>query len=474
MQNSENNKPVGKHVAAQPPKPERPVPGNYQVDESTMYGDEADIFAKRKKAQPASQLKKTGKREKNPEARDAGAKVKIPYQHSKKKKKKSTGRKVRKKRRTLFELLSASGEDSLFKPLYLFGREIRFWPIVVLIAIFFMAAGIMLSSTNVVSVEQPITIVGLPEDLEGYKIAVISDLNGKRYGDEQSRLIRILNNTGCDLIFCLGDMVGKDGDPTPFYELLDGLSNPGKVYFICGDNDPGPFVETTRDITGTLSQMVLEDWILGAIERGAHYVDAPTCITVKKSNLWISPATMLNLEAAETRDAWEEQTESEEDGVLSGIAEDYASLPMTSYRYQQSQKLYEAQRTMTSSDLHISLAHEPPSEDFIYTAQEHTTASGRYLMEPELIVAGHYCGGVWQLPFIGPVYVPDKLLDRNGWFPELSKVHGLSSIGETQMYITGGLSVNGDVPLMPFRLNNSPEISFLTLTSTLPENMLLS
>lgn len=81
---------------------------------------------------------------------------------------------------------------------------------------------------------------------------------------------------------------------------------------------------------------------------------------------------------------------------------------------------------------------------------------------------------MWQLPFIGPVYVPDKLLDRNGWFPELSKVHGLSSIGETQMYITGGLSVNGDVPLMPFRLNNSPEISFLTLTSTLPENMLLS
>ena len=45
-------------------------------------------------------------------------------------------------------------------------------------------------------------------------------------------------------------------------------------------------------------------------------------------------------------------------------------------------------------------------------------------------------------------------------------------MGETQVYITRGLSTNGDVPLMPFRLFNQPEISVLTLTSTLPENML--
>ena len=44
--------------------------------------------------------------------------------------------------------------------------------------------------------------------------------------------------------------------------------------------------------------------------------------------------------------------------------------------------------------------------------------------------------------------------------------------GEVQAYITRGLSTNSSVPLMPFRLFNSPEISVLTLTSTLPENML--
>ena len=40
------------------------------------------------------------------------------------------------------------------------------------------------------------------------------------------------------------------------------------------------------------------------------------------------------------------------------------------------------------------------------------------------------------------------------------------------MYITKGLSTNASAPLMPFRLFNSPEISVLTLTSILPENIL--
>lgn len=463
MQNSDNNKkPLGKHIASGMTKTIQKE--DVLLDESDVYGDEADLPAKRKRA--VSERSRIASNQETPS-------VKIPYKKVKKKRKKSVGRKVRRKRRTLFEILSATGDDSFFKPLNIFGREIRFWPIIVLAFLLIMGAGIMLNNSNVAAVEQPITVVGLPEDLEGYQIAVISDLNGRRFGDEQSLLLRTLNNMSYDIIFCIGDMVGEGGNPEPFYEFLDGLNNPGRVYFICGDSDPGPFVETTRNITGTLSQMVLEDWILGAIERGANYVDAPMSIAVKNAKLWISPATMLNLEAAATRDTWEEQTEQEEDGVLSGIAEDYATLPMTSYRYQQALEFYEAQRNMTSSDLHIALAHEPPSEDYIYTCQEHTVNSGRYLIQPELIVAGHYCGGVWKFPFIGPIYVPDKLLPRNGWLPELEKVHGLSTIGETQMYISAGLSTNADVPLMPFRLSNSPEITVLTLTSTLPENMLI-
>ena len=51
-------------------------------------------------------------------------------------------------------------------------------------------------------------------------------------------------------------------------------------------------------------------------------------------------------------------------------------------------------------------------------------------------------------------------------------VSGLSAVGGMQVYVARGLSTNGAVPLMPFRLFNPPEICVLTLTSTLPENML--
>ena len=49
---------------------------------------------------------------------------------------------------------------------------------------------------------------------------------------------------------------------------------------------------------------------------------------------------------------------------------------------------------------------------------------------------------------------------------------GLSQIGETQVYISGGLSTTASVPLLPFRLFNDPEITAMKLTAKLPGSML--
>lgn len=422
-------------------------------DEASLYGDEGELPARKKKPS-----KKPS--EKQPEK-------------GKDKKKKSRFKLKRKKsgkpRRTLFELMSATGNE---KQLKLFGINIRFWPLFLLGIIMLLAVGVIMDNSNLNVVNQTVTIVGLPEALENYRIIVLSDLNGRRFGDSQSQLLRYVNNAGYDAIFCVGDMVGKSGNPEPFYEFLEGLRRPERVYFICGDSDPGPFVQTPRKITGTLSEIILEDWILGAIQRGANYVDGPMRIPLKNARLWVSPATMLNLETVSTVEYWKDQTEQEEDGVMSGVQADYNTLPKTDYRYQQMQKLYNAEREMQSTDMHITLAHEPPAEDFIYTSETHKAGQDRYIITPELVLAGHYCNGVWRIPFFGALFVPDYTLPRGGWFPEQSKICGLSSVDETQMYITGGLGVNGAVRLMPFRLFNGPQISVLTLTSTLPENML--
>lgn len=460
------------------PKPDEKASDDVLRDESTQYGDDAEIRLPRRKRTdarvPIIKVKKDedqqdGEKPKKKKKASTKSKAAIPEVTPRKKKKKKKRRRVR---RTLFDLMSASGTEGLFRPIRVFGREIRFWPLILLAALVLMAVGVMLNNSNLSITEQTVTVVGLPEDMEGYRIVVLSDLNGRRFGDSQSLLLRTLNGIKYDAIFCLGDMVGKSGNAQPFWEFLEGLKRPEKVYFICGDSDPGPYLPSARGTEGVLSQLILEDWILGAIERGANYVDAPISIPVKKSTLWISPATMLNLETISTLAAWQDQTEQEEDGVRSGITEDYTHLPITTYRSKLAQKLYDAQRTMTASDIHISLAHEIPSEAFIYTSEDHKSDTERFLASPELILAGHYCGGVWRLPIFGAFYVPDKTLPRGGWFPDQQRVSGLSEVGEAQVYITRGLSTSGSVPLMPFRLFNPPEISVITLTSTLPENML--
>ncbi len=478
MADSENKEREGRRAAP----PVTPRPGATVRDEAILYGDEGDLPRRRKRreARKAAEAAAEAPREAaaaeqesaTPEPEKPARRAPSVAPPKSKRKRIVRQRRPGAPRRGIFELMSATGSDSIVKPIHIFGHEFRFWPVVLLIIVALLISGIVLNNSNLNVAEQTVTVVGLPEDMEGYRIIVLSDMNGRRFGDVQSLLLRTVNGLKYDAIFCLGDMVGKDGDAEPFFEFLEGLRSPEKVYFICGDSDPGPFADEVRGTSGPLSQLVLADWILGAIQRGANYVDAPTAVTIRNSTLWLTPATMLNLEAMDTRETWKNQTEQEEDGVISGINEDYATLPVTTYRYQLAQKLYDAQRTMGLSDVHISLAHERPSDEFLYTVEDHDPAATRYLGAPELLLAGHYCGGVWRLPYIGALFVPDRTLPRNGWFPADSSIVGLSSVGDIQVYITSGLSNNGSVPLMPFRMFNGPQISVLTLTATLPENML--
>lgn len=461
------------------PKPTQGASEDVLRDETGLYGDEAEIAPRRRKrtdarvpimkkrnAEAAEDASKDEDEPKKPKKAGAEQFPKVAPKRRKKHKKKK-----RKLYRSIYDLMSASGSSGVFRPIRAFGREIRFWPLIVLVAVAMLAGGVMLNNSNLNISEETVTVVGLPDDMEGYRIVVLSDMNAKRFGDSQSLLLRTLSGLKYDAIFCLGDMVGKSGGAEPFWEFIEGLPNPDKVYFICGDSDPGPYIKGARGTEGVLSQLILEDWILGAVERGAHYVDAPMAIPVKTSTLWISPATMLNLETVTTLETWQEQTDQEVDGVRSGINEDYTTLPLTTYRAKLAQQLYESQRAMSAADIHISLAHEPPADAFIYTSEDHDPDE-RFLTTPELIVAGHYCGGVWRIPGIGAFYVPDATMPRGGWFPEQEDVSGMSTVGETQLYITRGLSTNAITPLLPFRLFNEPEISVLTLTSTLPENML--
>ena len=467
MQESEKKpRHAGKHAA---PAPEPVAPQEDRIlDAYDLVDDEGEIPLRERKKKTSSASAATARRKKK--SASPGKKKKKRRGNSGADDALFSEQKFRRKR-NLFEVMSASGEEGLFKPLHIFGHEIRFWPLFVLVFLLMMVGVVIISNGNVEPASETITVVGLPEELENYRILVLSDMNGKRFGDRQSALAREVESLGYDMILCVGDMVGKGGDPEPFYEFLEGLSRPGRVYFVCGDSDPGPFVKVARDIQGTLDQIVLEDWILGAIERGATYVDAPMCVNVGDSKIWLTPTAFLNLDAIAYRDDWREQMKQEEDGTISGLSSDYNTLPFTSYRYALAEEFYSAVNQISSTDLLIGLSHIVPDDDFIKSASTHEGA-GAYLFEPELIISGHYCGGVWKLPFVGAFYAPNRMLPRYGWFPAKEDVDGLSRIGETQVYITSGLSTTASIPVLPFRLLNSPEVVSLKLTAKLPENML--
>lgn len=437
-------------------RPEVPDIGGREDDELSQYGDEQDVPVRRQRSSKPAGKKKTGK--KKPAA--------------KKKKKRA-----RKKRRSFFEWLFAGTPQRKRKRmgvLSLFGREIHlsFWPVFLIVVALLLIIMVFMQGNSLRVDEQNVTLVGLPQSLEGYRILHLSDLAGRRFGDEQATILREINTLDYDAVFITGDMVGSSGDPEPFYELLEGLPSSKPVYFIAGDSDPEPVLDSARDITGTVEEMVLADWVLGAIERGATYVDAPVELTVGDSSIWISPADLLNLEASELVDTCEEQMLQEQEGTVLGLQSDYSTLPITTYRYQRAQRLLSAVNSMTSTDVHISLAHEVPSDDFLAASASHNSTEERYLTQPALVLAGHYCGGVWRLPILGAFYIPSSTADRHGWFPAQEDVQGLSTVSGTQVYISAGLSTTGSAPVMFFRFLNRPQISIIELTATLPQSML--
>lgn len=354
-----------------------------------------------------------------------------------------------------------------------FRLRITFLDFVCIAVALLLIALVIFANTHIVTDTQKVTIVGVNDDFEGYCILHLSDLHGRRYGKKQATLLRAIKDLDYDIVLITGDMVGKSGDAEPFYELLEGLGTSKPIYFIAGDSDPGPLLSSARNIEGTLNQMVLEDWVLGAIERGAVYLNKPVSVEVGSSTLWLSPASMLDINADDALEMSEYELDLQKDGVIDGISADYTDLPFTNYRYRQYKALKEAALYMEETDLHITLSHYPPSENVLSSAQTNVlTQENAYLFAPDIAFCGHYCGGVWRLPLLGAFYIPDSLAARHGWLPDQADVSGLHQVASTMVYTSAGLGVT-DYGFFPdFRLMNSPQISLITLTTQLTDDLL--
>ena len=242
------------------------------------------------------------------------------------------------------------------------------------------------------------------------RLAVLSDLHGWSYGENNRQLAELVAGQEPDLILLDGDMLNA-GDPGPesLLELVRQLTEIAPVYYAWGNHELEYLAAGTSELEAELAALGV-------------------------------PVLELT---------W---TDLEVDGVplrLGGLY-DYAFAlddtnscnpdHMDPEIYQFLTEFQDTQRYK------ILLCHRPDS--FVFGAASVT-------WDVDLVISGHNHGGQVVLPLLGGVFGGDQ-----GYFPEY--VHGVYEKDNITLAVTSGL---GSSPEKLPRFNNPPEIMILDLTA---------
>lgn len=317
------------------------------------------------------------------------------------------------------------------------------------------------ASNSRVSVEsEKVSVMNLDRAYEGFTVLHMTDLHAADIGSDAELWQSVLQNQKWDAVVLGGDMVGSEGDFEPMLSLihiLQQLRPDAPIYFIAGDDDPAAVVSTPR---GTPE--ALNDWVRVAQQAGAIFLDAPVSQAVGKKTVWFVPESLYGMDAAGSAASLQKQKETMEEKGQQYEVEGGAAYRALCYRLDVMQRTVEAQQTMLSSDLQIAVAHAPLEKSYIRTSIEWADdTQAMNFRAIDLLLTGHYCGGQWRLPGLGPVYVPEL-----GWFPGDEGIQGMQRINSINQYISPGLGASEYYPLKG-RLFNSPAVTLLKFTSTL-------
>jgi hypothetical protein len=304
-------------------------------------------------------------------------------------------------------------------------------------------------------VEDEILIKRLPAAFDGFRILQISDLHGKYFGEKQVRLLKAINNLDYDMIAFTGDMNPSDTlgdtleDSSALLDLLDGIQRRDQMVWVDGNAGPYAVESYCGSYTGALTAV-------GASlqENGIKILLAPAAIERQNEKIWITPALSelgfdANYRSLPDDGSWECGK-----GQYERVQAHYGDV-------------YPIFKALQGNDeVKILLDH--------YPQQRHLPAGVPEMMgslDYDLILAGHYHGGQWRLPWIGAVYIPSPTegIHYTGLFPDQAAVKGWSSHNGIPQYISAGLGSSSHTPWMNFRLFNTPEINMITLRRGSPQ-----
>ena len=310
-------------------------------------------------------------------------------------------------------------------------------------------------SRRVLLEELRLTVLNLPDDLESYSILHLSDLHGARYGEKQKAFATALGTTRYSCVVMTGDMLGKDGDVEPLLELIALMPPDTPKFLIPGDTD-GPLVDSKAHS----SLSVYTDWVERLTAAGVQILDRPVLITREKGRIWFVPEDLYAMDLEGMRNVFRKQIGELNDRATTLTADDAARIRALEYEVQRIDELEKIRKEILPTDIQVALTHTPLTREYVADlvswGGKEDTFSMRYA---SLILAGHYNGGQWRLPFVGAVHVPEL-----GWFPEDSLVQGLSYLEGIPQYVSPGLGSDPHYEYQPGRVFNPPVMTRIVLT----------
>lgn len=338
--------------------------------------------------------------------------------------------------------------------------------LLVLVIAFFLSN--FLISRHVVLQEVKITMLDLPRSLEKYSILHLSDLHGARYGEQQKAIDNALSGIRYSCVVMTGDMLGEEQDVEPLLELIGQIPEDIPIYYLPGDSD-GEYIDDTAH--SNLS--VYTGWAQKLTEKGVTILDRPIAVTRDDAKIWFIPEDIYTMDLDAMEWNYTQQLKSLEARMTSLTADDAArKRALEEYYLERIRAIRASIGEIKAGDIQVLVTHKPLEKEYVeqvfsWTAKYEEQTFSKADQEKELfsmrytrlILAGHYNGGQWRIPFVGALYVPEK-----GWFPDDSEIQGLSYIRETPQYISPGLGSAPQYTWQPGRLFNSPVITRITLT----------